>query len=155
VRRRTRNPLLANEGRAPRALVWVGNAAELFGAPAPSISKATESVWHGQEEVARERQQGQCGLWRHPSPQVKLLQWENVSGNDVEDGRRATQVLLIFMTELFLVLQFDCLARHDISPLSRLPLLLLVLPPAEGARGGHHHHAARKLLTTWKRELNT
>lgn len=59
------------------------------------------------------------------------MQWENVSGYDVEDSGRAAQVLLIFKTELLLPLQFGCLARHDISPplLSRPPLLPL---PAEG-----------------------
>lgn len=84
--------------------------------------------------MAREQQRRQCGLWGHPSPEVKLVQRENVSGDDVEDGRRAAQVLLIFKTELFLSLQYDCSARHDISlPLpSRLPLLPLVLLLAEG-----------------------
>lgn len=84
--------------------------------------------------MARERQQGQHGLQRHPSPEVKPVQRENVSGDDMEDGRRAAQVLLIFKTELFLSLQFGGSARHDISPLppSWLPLLPLVLPPTKG-----------------------
>lgn len=62
------------------------------------------------------------------------MQWENVSGYNVEDSGRATQVLPIFKTELFLPLQFGCSARHDISPLllSRPPLLPLVLLPVEG-----------------------
>lgn len=62
------------------------------------------------------------------------MQQENVSGGDVEDGRRAAQVLLIFMTELFLSLQSCCSARHDISlpPPSQPALLPLVLPPGKG-----------------------
>lgn len=62
------------------------------------------------------------------------MQRGNVSGDDVEDCRRATQVLLIFKTELFLSLQFCCSARHDISlpPPTRPPLLPPVLLPDEG-----------------------
>lgn len=65
----------------------------------------------GEGEVAREQQRRQCGLWGHPSPEVKLVQRENVSGDDVEDGRRAAQVLLIFKTELFFVFAIRLLGK--------------------------------------------
>lgn len=132
---RARNPLLANQGRTPRALVWVGNLAGLSGLQTLPFLKPLSPPRVAREgEEAREQQRGPCGLRRHLSPEVKPVQGENVSGDDVEDGRRATQVLLIFKTELFLSLQYGCSARHDISqPLpSRPPLLPLVLPPAEG-----------------------
>lgn len=70
----------------------------------------------------------------HPSPEVKLVQQRDVSGDDVEDSRRAAQVLLIFKPSFFLSLQFSCWARHDISPQlpSQMPLLPLVLLPTKG-----------------------
>ena len=61
--------------------------------------------------MARERQQGHRGLQKHPSPKVKPVQRENVSGDDMEDGRRAAQVLLIFKTEPFFVFAIRRLSK--------------------------------------------
>lgn len=107
-----------------------GEPGRAFGAPAPSVSKATEPPSHSWGGGSGTRAAVRAA-WL---AEVEPVQWESVSGYDVEDSGRAAQVLLIFKNELFLPLQFGCSARHDISPplLSRPPLLLLVLLPTEG-----------------------
>lgn len=70
--------------------------------------------------MAQEQLQGQRGLQGHLSPEVLLVQQGTVSGDDVEDGRRPIQVLLILRTELFCLC--DSAARQGVTfPTAAVP----------------------------------